>query len=57
MFILQPEGTTKSYSTAVFIVLSSSSAPVYKKTLSVSLPDQGTLVPDSQYLEITVIGR
>jgi CD109 antigen len=53
--LVKPEGVTKRYSTGVLIQLPGDGT-TYSSTLVVSLPPDGVLVPDSQYIECTVIG-
>jgi CD109 antigen len=55
MLLVKPEGVQQQYSTSVFVQLSSST-PTYNTTMDVSLPPVGTLVPGSQYIEVTTIG-
>ena len=43
------------YSTSTFISLSSGES--YSGTLNVSFPADGELVPGSQYIEVTAIGK
>ena len=54
-WLWQPEGIPSEYSTSTFISLSS--GETYNGVLNVSFPADGDLVPGSQYIEVTAIGK
>ena len=55
IWLWQSEGIASEYSTSTFISLSS--GQTYSDTLTISFPADGDLVPGSQYIEVTAIGK